>query len=74
MTPSAAAGAAASAVPLPHVRRDVRLFWWAGTCDALGSQVSGLVLPLLLLSLGWSPAEVGVVAGLSTGSRRPRGR
>ncbi|MFE2160951.1 MFS transporter [Streptomyces lydicus] len=65
MTPSAAAGAAASAVPLPHARRDVRLFWWAGTCDALGSQVSGLVLPLLLLSLGRSPAEVGVVAGLS---------
>jgi predicted MFS family arabinose efflux permease len=42
----------------------MRLFWWAGTCDALGSQTSGLVLPLLLLSLGRTPAEVGAVAGL----------
>lgn len=55
---------AAAAVPLPRVRRDIRLFWWAGTCDALGSQTSGLVLPLLLLSLGRTPAEVGAVAGL----------
>ncbi|UZJ32717.1 MFS transporter [Streptomyces endophytica] len=49
----------------PSARRDIRLFWWAGTSDALGSQASGLVLPLLLLSLGHSPAEVGAVAGLS---------
>lgn len=55
---------AATAPPLPRVRRDIRLFWWAGTCDALGSQTSGLVLPLLLLSLGRTPAEVGAVAGL----------
>ncbi|MFG2828290.1 MFS transporter [Streptomyces sp. NPDC048434] len=59
------APAPATAVPLPHARRDVRLFWWAGTCDALGSQTSGFVLPLLLLSLGRSPAEVGAIAGLS---------
>lgn len=59
------ATAAASAVSLPHARRDVRLFWAAGTCDALGSQASGFVLPLLLLSLGRSPAEVGVLAGIS---------
>ncbi|MEU8994397.1 MFS transporter [Streptomyces caniferus] len=59
------APAVASAVPLPYARRDVRLFWWAGTCDALGSQTAGFVLPLLLLSLGRSPAEVGAVAGLS---------
>lgn len=58
------APAPASAVPLPHARRDVRLFWWAGTCDALGSQVAGFVLPLLLLRLGRSPAEVGALAGL----------
>ncbi|MFJ6787580.1 MFS transporter [Streptomyces angustmyceticus] len=55
---------AAPAVPLPHARRDVRLFWWAGTCDALGSQTAGFVLPLLLLSLGRSPAQAGAVAGL----------
>ncbi|MGW7488857.1 MFS transporter [Streptomyces sp. NPDC054786] len=59
------APAPATAVPLPHAPRDVRLFWWAGTCDALGSQTSGFVLPLLLLSLGRSPAEVGAIAGLS---------
>ncbi|WP_435603484.1 MFS transporter [Streptomyces sp. bgisy130] len=59
------APAVATAAPLPHVRRDIRLFWWAGTCDALGSQTSGLVLPLLLLTLGRSPAEVGALAGLS---------
>lgn len=59
------APAVAPAAPLPHVRRDLRLFWWAGTCDALGSQTSGLVLPLLLLTLGGSPAEVGALAGLS---------
>ncbi|MFI1157626.1 MFS transporter [Streptomyces sioyaensis] len=58
------APAAASAVPPAQVRRDMRLFWCAGTCDALGSQMSGLVLPLLLLSLGQTPAEVGAVAGL----------
>ncbi|REK84422.1 MFS transporter [Streptomyces inhibens] len=59
------APAPAPAAPLPHVRRDIRLFWWAGTCDALGSQTSGLVLPLLLLTLGRSPAEVGALAGIS---------
>ncbi|BCK66689.1 hypothetical protein Srufu_006420 [Streptomyces libani subsp. rufus] len=59
------APAVAPAAPLPHVRRDIRLFWWAGTCDALGTQTSGLVLPLLLLTLGRSPAEVGALAGLS---------
>ncbi|BDM74026.1 hypothetical protein HEK616_75130 (plasmid) [Streptomyces nigrescens] len=57
--PGALAGSAT------YARRDIRLFWWAGTSDALGSQASGLVLPLLLLSLGHSPAEVGAVAGLS---------
>ncbi|WP_369375581.1 MFS transporter [Streptomyces sp. cg36] len=46
--------------------RDVRLFWWAGATDALGSQASGVVLPLLLLGLGHSAAVVGTVAGVST--------
>ncbi|MEV5687446.1 MFS transporter [Streptomyces sp. NPDC052164] len=45
--------------------RDVRLFWWASTADALGSQTSGIVLPLLLLTLGYSPAAVGLIAGAS---------
>ncbi|MCI0383733.1 MFS transporter [Streptomyces sp. CNQ085] len=46
--------------------RDVRLLWWANSSDALGTQISGLALPLLLLGLGYSPALVGVVAGVST--------
>ncbi|WP_407561741.1 MFS transporter [Streptomyces sp. 184] len=46
---------------------DFRRFWWAGTADALGTQTSGLALPLLLLALGSSPAVVGMVAGVSAG-------
>ncbi|MFF3977928.1 MFS transporter [Streptomyces sp. NPDC001828] len=46
--------------------RDVRLFWWASASDALGTQASGVVLPLLLLGLGHSAATVGLVAGVST--------
>ncbi|MEU5211729.1 MFS transporter [Streptomyces sp. NPDC020742] len=63
MTPAVAEPAPAA--HRPHARRDIRLFWCAGTCDALGSQASGLVLPLLLIGLGRSPAEVGTIAGLS---------
>ena len=46
--------------------RDVRLFWCASASDALGTQASGVVLPLLLLGLGHSAAVVGLVAGVST--------
>ncbi|MFE5392944.1 MFS transporter [Streptomyces sp. NPDC056568] len=45
--------------------RDFRLFWWANAVDALGTQASGAVLPLLLLGLGHSPRTAGLVAGLS---------
>ncbi|MEU8626787.1 MFS transporter [Streptomyces sp. NPDC048669] len=45
--------------------RDARLFWWSNTADALGSQTSGVVLPLLLLGLGYSSTAVGVVVGAS---------
>jgi predicted MFS family arabinose efflux permease len=44
----------------------MRLFWWASAADAVGSQASGVVLPLLLLGLGHSPATVGLIAGVST--------
>ncbi|MFC1419063.1 MFS transporter [Streptacidiphilus cavernicola] len=47
--------------------RDFWLYWTAGTSDELGSQVSGLVLPVFLLSAGYSPGLVGLfvaVAGL----------
>ncbi|MFE2050667.1 MFS transporter [Streptomyces sp. NPDC059459] len=45
--------------------RDFRLFWWANAVDAVGTQASGAVLPLLLLGLGHSPRTAGLVAGLS---------
>ncbi|WP_461029389.1 MFS transporter, partial [Streptomyces sparsus] len=45
--------------------RDFRLYWWAGSTDALGTQASGLALPLLLLATGTSPAVVGLLAGAS---------
>ncbi len=45
--------------------RDFRLFWWANAADALGTQASGAVLPLLLLALGHSAQTAGLVAGLS---------
>ncbi|CAM5394022.1 MFS transporter [Streptomyces spiroverticillatus] len=45
--------------------RDARLFWCSNTADALGSQTSGVVLPLLLLALGHSPAAVGGVVAAS---------
>ncbi|WP_172382523.1 MFS transporter [Streptomyces sp. MNP-20] len=45
--------------------RDFRLFWWANAADALGTQASGVVLPLLLLALGHSAQTAGLVAGLS---------
>ncbi|KUJ68078.1 MFS transporter [Streptomyces albus subsp. albus] len=46
----------------------MRLYWCAETGDALGTQTSGLVLPLFLLALGQSPAVVGLVTGVSAGA------
>ncbi|GAA3632815.1 hypothetical protein GCM10023079_24380 [Streptomyces chitinivorans] len=66
MRPTTAAGPAAGGHRASAPRRDVRLLWWANSADALGTQVSGLALPLLLLGLGYSPALVGAVAGTST--------
>ncbi|MDB1089967.1 MFS transporter [Streptomyces sp. ACA25] len=45
--------------------RDFRLYWAASTTDAMGSQASGLVLPLFLLAAGYSPALAGAVVSLS---------
>lgn len=53
--------------------RDFWLYWTAGTSDGLGTQVSGLVLPVFLLSAGYSPGGVGLfvaaaaVGGLAAG-------
>ncbi|WP_256107932.1 MFS transporter [Streptomyces sp. ODS05-4] len=59
---------ASDARPLRHQApaRDFRLLWWANAGDALGTQASGAVLPLLLLGLGNSPQTVGLMAGAST--------
>ncbi|WP_329402212.1 MFS transporter [Streptomyces melanogenes] len=61
-----ATAAPGKAVVRRPLSRDVRLFWCASATDALGSQASGVVLPLLLLGLGYSAATVGLVAGVST--------
>jgi predicted MFS family arabinose efflux permease len=46
--------------------RDVLLLWCACATDAIGSNASGIVLPLVLLGLGHSPAVVGVIASACT--------
>ncbi|WHM35926.1 MFS transporter [Streptomyces sp. BPTC-684] len=61
-----ATAAPGKAVVRRPLSRDVRLFWCASATDALGSQASGVVLPLLLLGLGHSATTVGLVAGVST--------
>ncbi len=43
---------------------DVRLLWSANASDALGTQLSAVAFPLLLLHLGQSPAAVGLLAGI----------
>ncbi|MFI2641817.1 MFS transporter [Streptomyces sp. NPDC018610] len=48
--------------PAP-VRGDLRILWWVNAVDALGSQASGLVFPLLLLQLGHGPGVAGAFAG-----------
>lgn len=54
--------------PAPSVRvsrtahRDLRILWWTNAVDGLGTQASGIVLPLLILDLGHSPAAAGAFA------------
>ncbi|MGW1895794.1 MFS transporter [Streptomyces sp. NPDC002004] len=43
-------------------RRDLRLLWAANAVDGLGSQASGVVFPLLLLSMGHGPGAAGAFA------------
>ncbi|MFG2755840.1 MFS transporter [Streptomyces wuyuanensis] len=47
----------------PGDPRDVRLLWSSNAADALGTQMSGVAFPLLLLGLGHPPATVGLLAG-----------
>lgn len=49
--------------------RDIRLFWCANAADSLGSQASGVVLPLLLLGLGYSCGGGGAGRGGVDGDR-----
>ncbi|MFF3934784.1 MFS transporter [Streptomyces phaeofaciens] len=48
--------------PPARAHRDLRILWWVNAVDGLGSQASGLVLPLLLLELGHSPGTAGSLA------------
>lgn len=49
--------------------RDFRLYWIAGGVNLLGSQASGLVLPLVALAVSGSPAAAGLVGGLGLAGR-----
>ncbi|MFE2261309.1 MFS transporter [Streptomyces griseosporeus] len=43
-------------------RRDLRILWWTNAVDGLGTQASGIVLPLLILDLGHPAAAAGSFA------------
>lgn len=43
--------------------RDIGLLWTSNAADALGTQMSGVAFPLLLLGLGHPPTTVGLLAG-----------
>ena len=49
-----------SAIPLRR-NRDFILLWSGQVVSTLGSEVSGLAFPLLVLSLTGSPAQAGIV-------------
>ncbi|GGS29243.1 hypothetical protein GCM10010269_79980 [Streptomyces humidus] len=51
--------------PPARAHRDLRILWWVNAVDGLGSQASGLVLPLLLLELGHSPGTAGSLASVA---------
>ncbi|MEU8373672.1 MFS transporter [Micromonospora sp. NPDC048894] len=53
----------------PHRGRDFRLYWIAGAIDQLGSQASGIVLPLVTLAVTGSPAAAGLVGALALAGR-----
>src|SRR5712691_7465359 len=55
------AGTGASAVPPLRRNRDFILLWSGQVVSTLGSGVSGLAFPLLVLSLTGSPAQAGIV-------------
>jgi MFS family permease len=44
--------------------RDYMLLWSGQVVSAIGSQVSGLALPLLVLALTGSPAQAGIIGAL----------
>ncbi|HZU14841.1 MAG TPA: MFS transporter [Chloroflexota bacterium] len=51
--------------PLPlHRNRDYLLLWSGQTVSAVGSQISGFVIPLLVLILSRSPAQAGLAGAL----------
>lgn len=63
--PPRTTGLESPAGPPARAHRDLRILWWVNAVDALGSQASGLVLPLLLLELGHSPGTAGSLAGVA---------
>ncbi|MBC7270385.1 MAG: MFS transporter [Streptomyces sp.] len=52
----------ASPVRSARTGRDLRILWWTNAVDGVGTQASGIVLPLLVLDLGHSAATAGAFA------------
>ncbi|MFB8776482.1 MFS transporter [Streptomyces broussonetiae] len=52
----------ASPVHSARTGRDLRILWWTNAVDGVGTQASGIVLPLLVLDLGHSAATAGAFA------------
>jgi MFS family permease len=65
--PQPTPNATRTATPNPlRTNRDVRLLWGGQTISVLGSRVSALAFPLLVLSTTNSPARAGIVAFAAT--------
>jgi predicted MFS family arabinose efflux permease len=63
--PAAEATSKPTRLPSLWKNRDYMLLWSGQTISALGSSMSGIVFPLLILSLTDSPAAAGIAAALA---------
>ncbi|WP_422752999.1 MFS transporter [Micromonospora sp. WMMD708] len=53
----------------PHRSGDFHRYWIAGAIDQIGSQATGIVLPLVTLAVTGSPAAAGLVGALALTGR-----
>jgi MFS family permease len=67
-TPDGVAAAAGTTTPLPplHRNRDFMVLWASQVVSTVGTRVSGIAYPLLVLAITGSPAQAGVVGFAQT--------